>query len=715
MTEAEALRVLGLGAIGRPELESPGAMPSGGTDGAADAEAIRNAFSAQMRMLRSARSEAHGARERERIDRALMLTLLARDRLLPADSRAFAVTQEMARIERPRLSRHAFVVLLIGALMVVLGLLPDPDPVVVDGQDEASVAASSPAPSPVKELRVSRTLLENLRLALQAQWQLLPSSRLPAATDFGTLALPPLPAGWRWQAQRDGAFAAVDAAGADWLLAAPLLENGSLYWACFSARPGRDGCHVIAADRILERRLPRGQVGARLLAEALARLPQSQLRDGWSPERWYRQALRQGEPEAAMALADLAAAAAQPAADVADYLGQAVTLFSEREAFAEAIAAVLRLVDLRLAAGMPHADTLALLERCTALREQRTLSCPDASAVGRQLELQASSDADWDDVRWWYEQGMQGQQQAALEGMVRLLAMGRVGAVQRRRALLLLEEAAEGWSAYSGREAGRVAANLVRIWSSGWGVEADQGEASWWASQGARLGNVGAALHLGAAFALGLGTARDMDRAREVVNIYADHAPIFDVAFHREVARRLETGDGVAVDQEGAAAWYRRAFDICQQLAAAGDSDARFDLAGMYFSGHGVERDLAEAVRLYAELLEVAPQAARNMLAWIRATAPDADLRDGGEALAMARELVNDAPTPTYLDTLAAALAETGAYAEAVSTQQRALDMLESTALPMAAGADVADRRERLAMRLAQYRQRRPWRDDGLG
>lgn len=713
MTEAEALRVLGLEPFGQAQIGARGPIPAGGSDGVIDAETVRHAFSVQMRMLRGARGEAANARERERIDRALMLTLLARDRLLPADSRAFAVTQEMARIERARLSRHGLVLLIIGVLMVALGLLPEPEDagVVAEGGDEAALLA----PAPVEEGQLSRALLDPLRLALQARWQPSVSSRLPTATDFGDLSLPSLPAGWRWQPQRDGAFAAIAVTGEDWLLAAPLLEEGRLYWACFSARSGRAGCHVLAGDGILERRLPRGQVGARLLAEALARLPPSSLREGWSPERWYRQALRQGEPEAALALADHAAANAQSPADVAGYLGQALTLFDERQAFAEAAAALLRLVDLRLKAGMPHAETLALLERCAAWGEPQRQACPDASGIAARLEAEASSAAQWDDVRWWYEQGMGARQTAGLEGMARLLALGRVGAVQRRRALMLLEEAAEAWSDYSRREAGMMASGLVRIWSSGWGVEADQGEASWWASQGARLGNVGAALHLGAAFALGLGTARDMDRAREVVKVYADQAPIFDVAFHREVARRLETGDGVQVDAEGAAAWYRRAFEICQQLAAAGDSDAQFDLAGMYFSGHGVERDLAEAARRYAELLDVAPQAASNMLAWILATAPDAELRDGPEALAMAQELVRGTPTPTYLDTLAAALAETGAYAEAVNTQQRALEMLERRALPMLAGADVAELRERLTMRLAHYRQRRPWRDDGLG
>ncbi len=286
MTEAEALRVLGLEGMGSPAFES---------DTCIDADNVRNAFSAQMRVLRGARRKAGSVLERQRIDRALSLTLLARDRLLPADGRAFAVTQDLARIQRPRVFWHALAVLLIGFIMVILGLLPEPaqetESVVVPLYEELS----PPAPA-AEDVPVTRALLDSVRLALQEQWQQTPSLGwswlLPGETDLDALAPPPLPAGWHWQGQRDGAFAAIDMIGQDWLLAAPLWEDGSLYWACFSARPGRTGCYVIADDAILERRLPRGQVGARLLAEALARLPDSQRQEGWSPQRWYRQAAR---------------------------------------------------------------------------------------------------------------------------------------------------------------------------------------------------------------------------------------------------------------------------------------------------------------------------------------------------------------------------------------------------------------------------------------
>lgn len=283
MTEAEALRILGID-VGRRGEEA--------TSADVDAEDVRSAFAAQIRLLRSARSDSDSHHERQRIDRAVMLTLLARERLLPDDGPALAATQEFPRIETPRLSWQRCALLLIGVFMVVLGLLPEQPPRLLEASEKPAAAAPA-SESAAGETSVSRMLLDPVRLKLQARWLQGPLQRLPGETALADLELPILPAGWRWQGQRDGAFAALDPADGDWLLAAPLLENGSLHWACFSARPGRAGCHPLAGDEIVERRLPRGQVAARLLAEALSRLPESQRHEGWSPERWYRQALNQ--------------------------------------------------------------------------------------------------------------------------------------------------------------------------------------------------------------------------------------------------------------------------------------------------------------------------------------------------------------------------------------------------------------------------------------
>ncbi|HUY95108.1 MAG TPA: tetratricopeptide repeat protein [Terracidiphilus sp.] len=68
-----------------------------------------------------------------------------------------------------------------------------------------------------------------------------------------------------------------------------------------------------------------------------------------------------------------------------------------------------------------------------------------------------------------------------------------------------------------------------------------------------------------------------------------------------------------------------------------------------------------------------------NDTAWLLATARDASLRDGAEALKLAQHAVelNGAKQAETLGTLAAAYAETGQFAQAIETEQRAANMAE--------------------------------------
>jgi ankyrin repeat protein len=69
--------------------------------------------------------------------------------------------------------------------------------------------------------------------------------------------------------------------------------------------------------------------------------------------------------------------------------------------------------------------------------------------------------------------------------------------------------------------------------------------------------------------------------------------------------------------------------------------------------------------------------AAANNLAWVAATWPIESMRDGELALHYALEVDRRVPTPTwgFLDTLAAAYAASGQFAEAVATAERALEL----------------------------------------
>ena len=84
-----------------------------------------------------------------------------------------------------------------------------------------------------------------------------------------------------------------------------------------------------------------------------------------------------------------------------------------------------------------------------------------------------------------------------------------------------------------------------------------------------------------------------------------------------------------------------------------------------------------EAVSQYRQVLEMKPdwRVAANSLAWILATDRDEDVRNGDAALKWAQIAVqgqhrND---PEYLDTLAAAYAESGQFEMAVRVVEQAL------------------------------------------
>jgi tetratricopeptide (TPR) repeat protein len=92
-----------------------------------------------------------------------------------------------------------------------------------------------------------------------------------------------------------------------------------------------------------------------------------------------------------------------------------------------------------------------------------------------------------------------------------------------------------------------------------------------------------------------------------------------------------------------------------------------------------------EAIAHFQKALEIRPDFAdaRDNLdnaAWLLATSPEASLRNGPKALALARQLdrLSGGNNPAILDTLAAACAENGQFPEAVDAAQRALELARS-------------------------------------
>jgi tetratricopeptide (TPR) repeat protein len=106
--------------------------------------------------------------------------------------------------------------------------------------------------------------------------------------------------------------------------------------------------------------------------------------------------------------------------------------------------------------------------------------------------------------------------------------------------------------------------------------------------------------------------------------------------------------------------------------------------------------ELEEALRL-----RPASDALLNNVAWLRATSPDAAVRQPQRAVELARRAIDyHGSTASALDTLAAAYAAAGRFAEAVATQTEAVRQIEAAGAP-----DAASYRERLE----SYRAGRAW------
>jgi len=95
---------------------------------------------------------------------------------------------------------------------------------------------------------------------------------------------------------------------------------------------------------------------------------------------------------------------------------------------------------------------------------------------------------------------------------------------------------------------------------------------------------------------------------------------------------------------------------------------------------------------------------AQRDLAWLLATAPEDSVRDGKQAIELARALAERGPDdPRALDVLAAAQAEARRFKAAVETAERAKARAEA-----AGDADLA---RAIEARLARYRAGAPWRE----
>ncbi len=126
---------------------------------------------------------------------------------------------------------------------------------------------------------------------------------------------------------------------------------------------------------------------------------------------------------------------------------------------------------------------------------------------------------------------------------------------------------------------------------------------------------------------------------------------------------------------------YRNKREFDRAIADYDQAIRIFPKRGLYHRNRGNvlmdKRDYEKALASFNEAVKLDPKDAdaADSAAWLMATAPDAKLRDGKRAVTLAQIAceLTQWKNGSYVDTLAAAFAETGDYAEAVRRQQQAL------------------------------------------
>jgi len=116
-----------------------------------------------------------------------------------------------------------------------------------------------------------------------------------------------------------------------------------------------------------------------------------------------------------------------------------------------------------------------------------------------------------------------------------------------------------------------------------------------------------------------------------------------------------------------------------------------------------------EALDVLRQGLHLGDPALLDQLAWLLATCPAKDVRDGAQALAYARRLCPDTERchPVFLDTYAAALAQDGQFNEAARVARHALDLARRHASQVDPGlpGEIAARLELYEADLPYYQQ----------
>ena len=209
--------------------------------------------------------------------------------------------------------------------------------------------------------------------------------------------------------------------------------------------------------------------------------------------------------------------------------------------------------------------------------------------------------------------------------------------------------------------------------------------------QAANEGVVEAHTSLAYAYLTCEGVSEDPQLAFEHYNEAANGG---DVAAFVGLGHLYEFGIGVEQSRGAAKTWYERG-------ARKGSVDAQMRIVGLFLRD---DNPVARKQALYwgREAASSGLPQAQNDYAWLLATSKFAEMRNGMLALDQAQKAVADRASAAFLDTLAAAYAEVGNFAEAIAVQKQAIAAITDEEVEL---------RGELQTRLEYYQRSQPWRE----
>lgn len=245
------------------------------------------------------------------------------------------------------------------------------------------------------------------------------------------------------------------------------------------------------------------------------------------------------------------------------------------------------------------------------------------------------------------------------------------------------------------REAGSIdaLAYLGFMAENGEGGDPDPTAARAYFNEAAQAGSAVAQAKLAHAYLTGAGV--DADPARALA-LFRQAAGRGHPTAYMGLAYLYDTGTAVAQDRDQALAWYEKA-------ARAGVLDAQLRMAYVALSRDDLE-GARQAGEWFARAAAQDSAQALNDYAWLLSTSEFDAVRNGQQALTLAMQAVSRNRTPGFLDTLAAAYAETGKFDRAVATQREALALA-------AQQQDDPELTAELSAHLEAFEARRPWRE----